>query len=213
MRLAIFMLALFPLASLASAQSWKEYSYPEFAFTVSFPAEPKIETTTYAIADGQAAPATAYSVALATGTFKMTVVDLSKAGLEDTAVIDQAIKALARDGEVKVNLPARVGRVFGRQLSILGADGSRSSDALFYYEGRLYQIEGIALPPGNSTSDAIRFQQSLIFTDHGTNAGPGDRGPGDGRRPGGDRRERGDRAGGPRDRGAPPAAPVESERL
>jgi hypothetical protein len=210
MRLFAFTLALFALAGPAWAQSWKEYSYPEFAFTVSFPAEPKVETTTYTTGDGQAAPAQVYSVAQVSGTFKMTVVDLSKAGLDDAAVIDGAIKTLSKDGEIKVNIPARVGRVFGRQLSILGTDGSRSSDALFYYEGRLYQIEGTSLPPGNATSDAIRFQQSLIFTDRGTNAGPGDRGPGDGRRRGGDRR---DRAGGPRDRGGAPAAPVESERL
>jgi hypothetical protein len=140
----------------------------------------------------------------------MTVVDLSKAGLDEAAVIDHAIKALSEGGEIKINIPARVGRVFGRQLSILGADGSRSSDALFYYEGRLYQIEGTSLPPGNATSDAIRFQQSLIFTDHGTNAGPGERGPGDGRRRG----ER--RTGGPRDRaggGVPPAVAGEPQKL
>jgi hypothetical protein len=55
--------------------------------------------------------------------------------------------------------------VYGRQLSIQAADGSRSSVALFYHDKRLYQIEGKALPPGNSTSEAIRFQQSLVFTD------------------------------------------------
>ena len=31
----------------AAAQSWKEYSYPEQVFRVSFPADPKVETTTY----------------------------------------------------------------------------------------------------------------------------------------------------------------------
>lgn len=208
MRSLAFIAALFALSSPASAQSWKEYSYPDFAFTVSFPAEPKTETTTYTTGDGQAVPAQVYSVTEATGTFKMTVVDLSKAGLDDAAVIDHAVKALGESGEVKVNIPARVGRVFGRQLSILGADGSRSSVAMFYYEGRLYQIDGTSLPPGNATSDAIRFQQSLIFTDHGTNAGPNDHGPGDGRRRG----DRHDRAGGPRERGVPPAA-ADSERL
>ena len=41
---------------------------------------------------------------------------------------------------------------------------SRSSIALFYHKQRLYQIEGKTLA-GGSTSDAIRFQQSLVFTD------------------------------------------------
>ena len=82
------------------------------------------------------------------------------------------------------DIPARVGRVFGRQLSIRAADGSRSPVALFYHEGRLYQIEGKSLPTGNATADAIRFQQSLIFTDNGSNGPPGDRRQG---RPGRDR--------------------------
>jgi hypothetical protein len=42
--------------------------------------------------------------------------------------------------------------------------------AVFDYNGRLYQIEGTALPGGNdATADAIRFVQSLIFTGGGSN--------------------------------------------
>ena len=132
-------------------------------------------------------PARVYSVAQDSGVFKMTVADLTTAGLEENAVIDHAVAALSKDGEVKVNIPARVSRVFGRQLSILGPDGSRSSVAMFYHEGRLYQIEGKSLPNSNATADAIRFQQSLIFTDNASNRGQGERGP-----------RRGDRAGGQR---------------
>ena len=176
----------------AAAQSWKEYSYPEQVFRVSFPADPKVETTTYQAPGGVSAPAHVYSAIQGNAEFKMTVADLSGAGLEESAVIDNAIKALSQGGEVKVNIAARVSRVFGRQLSILGQDGSRSSVALFYYEGRLYQIEGKSLPPGNATSDAIRFQQSLIFTDNGTNGAPGERRQ-RGDRPGRDRPGRGER--------------------
>jgi hypothetical protein len=186
MRLIAFMLALLAAGGPAAAQSWKEYSYPDYAFTVSFPAQPKIETTTYPSADGRPVPARVYSVAQDNGVFKMTVADLSNAGLEEGPVIDHAIKTLSQGGEIKVDIPARVGRVFGRQLSILGPDGSRSSVALFCHEGRLYQIEGKSLPTGNATADAIRFQQSLIFTDSGSNRAPGERG------------QRRDRAGGQR---------------
>ena len=174
MRLIAFVLALCSASAPASAQSWKD---PDYAFTVSFPAQPKIETTTYPAADGHAVSARVYSVAQDSGVFKMTVADLTTAGLEENAVLDQAVAALSKDGEVKVNIPARVSRVFGRQLSILGADGSRSSVAMFYHEGRLYQIEGKSLPNSNATADAIRFQQSLIFTDNGSNRGAGERGP------------------------------------
>jgi hypothetical protein len=149
----------------AAAQSWKEYSYPAYAFTVSFPAEPTVETTIYQAADGSTAPARVYSVRNDNGLFKMTVVDLANAGLDETAVIDHAIKTLTQGGQIKLDIPHRISQIYGRQLSILGADGSRSSIALFYHKLRLYQIEGRAPATGSSTSDAIRFQQSLVFAD------------------------------------------------
>jgi hypothetical protein len=42
------------------------------------------------------------------------------------------------------------------------SDGSHSSAAVFYLNGRLYEIEGKVLPP-ESDALAIRFQQSLVF--------------------------------------------------
>jgi hypothetical protein len=176
MRLIASILALFAISGPTAAQSWKEFSYPDYAVTVSFPAEPKIETTTYQVADGRSVPARVYSVAQGNGVFRMTIADLSNTELEESAVLDHAINALAQGGEITLNIPARVSRVFGRQLSVLGTDGSRSSVALFDYNGRLYQIEGKSLPTGNATADAIRFQQSLIFTDNGSNGPPGERG-------------------------------------
>jgi hypothetical protein len=106
-----------------------------------------------------------YSVTQDDAVFKMTVIDLSDTAMEESAVIDHAIKALSQEGEIKVDLPARINRVYGRQLSIVGTDGSHSSVAVFYLKGRLYQIEGKALAKGNdAASYAIRFQQSLVFT-------------------------------------------------
>ena len=58
--------------------------------------------------------------------------------------------------------------MYGRQLSIKGADGSHSSVAVFFANGRLYQIEGKVLPAGSDAA-AIRFQQSLVFTSGVTN--------------------------------------------
>jgi hypothetical protein len=168
MRCIVFLLAAcaaVAASSPAAAQGWKEYSYPDYAFTVSFPAEPKVETTIYQAADGRPASAKVYSAAKDDAVFKMTVVDLASAGLDETAVIGHAIKTLSQGAEIKLDIPHRISRVYGRQLSLQGADGSRSSIALFYYKQRLYQIEGKSLATGNATSDAIRFQQSLVFTD------------------------------------------------
>jgi hypothetical protein len=104
---------------------------------------------------------------------KLTVAELAGSSVEESAVMDYAIKTLAQHGEVKVNIPHRIGRVYGRQLSIVVADSSRSTVALFDYNGRLYQIEGKSFPTGNdATGDAIRFAQSLIFLGGGSNRSP-----------------------------------------
>jgi hypothetical protein len=165
MRLFAFALAIFAAAGPAAAQSWTEYSYPDYAFTISFPTQPTIETTVYQAPGGRTMQARVYSVMQGDGLFKMTVVEFPDAGLEESAVIDNAIKTLSQGAEIKLDIPHRISRIFGRQLSLLGADGSRSSVALFYHKQRLYQIEGKALARGTATADAIRFQQSLVFTD------------------------------------------------
>jgi len=155
----------------AAAQSWQEYSYPEYAFSVTFPASPKIETTTYEVADGRAVPARIYSVRQDKSQFTMTVADLANTGLDERAVIDHAIEMLSQGATVRVNVPARIYQVYGRQLTVEGADGSRSMVAIFDVMGRLYQIEAKGLPGGNEF-ELTRFQQSLVFERGVTNRSP-----------------------------------------
>jgi hypothetical protein len=168
MRLIAFALAAFVAGGPAAAQNWQEYSYPAYSFTVAFPADPQVETTTYRLADGRTVEAHVYSVSQNDGVLKVTVAELGNTGLDESAVIDHATKTLSEGGEVKINIPHRVYQVYGRQLSILGTDGSRSTVALFDFNGRLYQVEGKALRGGNPL-DMLRFQQSLVFTGGGSN--------------------------------------------
>ena len=162
MRLITFVLSAFLVTSPAAARTWQEYTNTEYSFTVMFPATPRIETATYQVADGRSVPARTYSVQQNKGVFKVTVADLANAGLSESAVIDHAVKMLSDGNEVKVNFPHRIYQVYGRQLSLVGKDGSRSTVAVFDTNGRLYQIEARVLPGGDDT-DLIRFQQSLIF--------------------------------------------------
>ena len=171
MRSIPLILAAFAFSGPAVAQSWEEYSYPEYAISVAFPATPQIESTTYQIADGRSVPARVYSVRRDKGEFKMTVADLANAGLDEKAVIDHAIKALSQDAAVKVNVPARIYRVYGRQLTIDGADGSRSMVAIFALMGRLFQIQA-KVPPGGNEFELTRFQQSLVFDRDVSNRSP-----------------------------------------
>lgn len=173
MRFIILLVGALAAGGPAAAQSWKEYSYPDDYFSVVFPAAPKVETTTYQVADGSSVQARVYSVSQDGVLLKVTVAELANTGLEESAIIDHAIRTLSEGSEVKVNIPHRIDRVYGRQLSLMAADGSRSTVALFDYKGRLYLIEGKAPPNGSAAMvDAMRFQQSLIFTSGDSNRSP-----------------------------------------
>jgi hypothetical protein len=90
MRLIVCLFAMLVAGTAAQAQSWQEYTYPTYSFGVAFPAEPKVETTTYAAPDGRTAEAHVFSVAKKDAVFTMTVVELP--GMEENAVIDHAVR-------------------------------------------------------------------------------------------------------------------------
>jgi len=159
------LVALFFAGGTAAAQDWMEYTYPDLAFSVAFPAEPKVEITTYQVADGRSFEARIYSVTQDTGVFKMTVVELPDAGIDENALISHAVNTMAQGSEIKLDIQHRIRRVYGRQLSIAGADGSHSYVAAFLHKKRLYQIEGKAFVAGGYAEvDAMIFHQSLDLT-------------------------------------------------
>jgi len=168
MRFIAFLLVALAFSGPAVAQAWKDYTSSDYGFTVSFPSDPEITNSTFQAVDGRTVPARVWTVTRNKNIFKVTVADLANTGLQESAVIDHAIRTLSQGGEVKVNFPHRIYQVYGRQISIVGQDGSRETAAVFDYNGRLYQIEAKMLPGGDDT-DVIRFQQSLIFTDRGSN--------------------------------------------
>jgi hypothetical protein len=160
--------ALLVASAPVAAQGWQEYDYPDFAFSIAFPGAPKVESVAYRTSDGREAQARVYTLARESSVLTMTVATLPK--MTETAVLDHAVRTLAQGGEVKLDIPHRIRQVYGRQLSIIGPDGSQSIAAVFYHKQRLYQIEGRTLATANSaTGDAIRFQQSLDFTEGASN--------------------------------------------
>jgi hypothetical protein len=162
MRLIAFVLAAFVVSGPAAAE-WKEFNSVSEGFGVVFPADPDVEEVAmFEVVPGKMMPARIYSARYDNSLFKMTVVDGRDAGLVETPVIDQALKRLMQGGELKINVPHRIYRIYGRQLSVARADGSLTTAAVFFANDRLYQIESTKLA-GGSAADAIRFQQSLTF--------------------------------------------------
>ncbi len=160
----IAIVAMIAASAPAGAQGWKEYEYPNEGFTIAFPGEPKVETTSYQAPGGRLAEARVYSVVKDGGEFKVMVADLSQIEMSEGNVMAYAMMMLSRRGEVKFDIPHSTRRIVGRQASIDGADGSQTYASVFFHNRRLYQIEG-TVPAGGSTADGIRFQQSFDFTD------------------------------------------------
>jgi hypothetical protein len=164
MRLITLIVAVLAASAPAGAQTWREYEYPDEGFTADFPAEPKVETTSYKAPGGRLVEARVHSVVQEGGEFKVTVADMSHTETSEGNVMAYAVFMLSRKGELRFNIPHSTRRIIGRQASIDGPDGSQTYASIFVHNGRLYQIEG-TVPAGGSTADAFRFQQSFDFTD------------------------------------------------
>jgi hypothetical protein len=171
MRMIAFVLAAL-VASGPAAAEWKEFNSVAEGFGVVFPADPDVDDVAmFEIAPRKMVTAQIYSARYNNSLFKMTVADARDAGLQETPVIDQALKRLTQGGELKINIPHRIYRIYGRQISVARPDGSLTTAAMFFANDRLYQIESTKLA-GGSAADAIRFQQSLTFDRNVANRTP-----------------------------------------
>jgi hypothetical protein len=149
----------------AAAQGWAVHSYPENAVAVQLPAAPTVTKGTYRTAAGATVPAVTYDLKQADAAYSLTVATLGHG--DKDAVIGDAVKALSAGGEVKIDVEARIDREYGRSLSLFGKDGSRSLISVFFVGGKLYELQGKALPPRPelASGKTLRFQQSLDFLD------------------------------------------------
>ncbi len=176
------------LAGAAQAQSsWTEYSYPDSGFAVSFPANPAVGRMKVKAPGGTDADETLYAVQQSDSIFRVSVTDFKDAMVDGDGVVNKAIAELRQRGSVTLDLPARVNRNRGRQLSLTGNDGSHSTIGIFFGDHKLYQIEGTTLASNSdpASGELIRFQQSLRFTGNGAFGPHGFGQRGDGVRPDG----------------------------
>ena len=157
----------------AVAQEWKAYPYPDAGFGVQFPVAPVVEKSTFSTTAGPSLPMTRYTARQDGITYTMEVVDYSSVNADQANTIAETEKSFGASGKVSVAIDARINREFGRELSVNGADGSRSAVAIFFVNRHLYLLVGESLPPNAiaRSGDAVRFQQSLQFI--GVNGGFG----------------------------------------
>jgi hypothetical protein len=153
------------LAAAAPAFAWDIFSYPEAKFAAQFPAEPQVAQSKYRTTAGLEAPAQRWLAMDRNVAYSVTLVDFSGTALDKDAAIADAVKAFGREGEVLVDVEARINAEWGRELSVNRKDGGHDIVAVFFFDNHLYLLNGRAAPPdpGASTANLIRFQQSLNF--------------------------------------------------
>src|SRR5215470_2320303 len=105
MRLITLLVAIVAASTAAGAQGWREYEYPSEGFTAAFPAEPKVETTSYQVPGGRLVEARVYFVLQEGGEFKVTVADMSHTEMSEGNVMAYAVMMLSRGGEIKLDVP------------------------------------------------------------------------------------------------------------
>src|SRR5262249_58370760 len=96
MRLITLLVAIVVASTPAGAQGWREYEYPSEGFTAAFPAEPKVETTSYQAPGGRMVEARVYFVVQEGGEFKVTVAAMSHTGMSEGNVTAYAVMMLSR---------------------------------------------------------------------------------------------------------------------
>lgn len=153
------------LPAAAMAQEWQVYRYPEAGFAIQFPAEPSVKKGTFTTPSGVPLPMTSYVARQDGIVYTVKVVDFSSVNAEATKTIADTEKSFGASGKVNVAINARVNRNHGRELSVTGADGSRSSIAIFFAGRHLFIVVGESLPPNAiaRSGDAVRFEESLQF--------------------------------------------------
>ena len=153
------------MAAAAPALAWDIFTFPDAKFAAQFPMEPKAGPAKYRTTAGLEAPAQRWSAQEGRVAYSVTLVDFSGTAIDKDAAIADAVKAFGQDGEVLVDVEARINAEWGREMSVNRRDGGHDIVAIFFFDNHLYVLNGRAAAPdpNAATASLIRFQQSLNF--------------------------------------------------
>lgn len=146
---------------------WIEFEMPAARFKVLMPAAPKTSRRTIKTDMGDVAATRYTAVDAANVTYDVLLNDYPKAGVSRSN--PQKLLEAVRDGLVFQtkgrtisNKPITFANFPGRDLEIMGGDGSHYRVRLVWVESRLYQI--MTVTPGKPRPDASAFFDSFQIT-------------------------------------------------
>jgi len=145
------------------ADDWSTFRDPNGAFSVAFPGSPSVANTQTMTTDGKGVPLSGYS--MSSGATVLAVIDSNLSGYK----VDPATAVANASGAVKSNAartesdaPVSLDGQAGRALTVIGKDGNRVMDRVFFVRGHLYQVTATA-PANAAQDDSQRFINSFHF--------------------------------------------------
>ncbi len=159
--------ALIAVGPAAEAQGlWPEYSFPEAGFAAQFPSRPKLEERSYASAlvSGGAVRERVYSTDSGGVIYLVSIADFSSTRPNENRAIDEAARAMIARGKLTHDVSARIDWHYGRELRVEDENGTSYTNAIFYIDNKIYQIE-VIFPENNSDpvgNSGIHFFQQAF---------------------------------------------------
>ncbi len=153
------------LSETSVAQEWIDYKNSEEGFSINFPKEPAVRTTTYLSENGEALPARVYTALEGPARYSVTVVDYHE--VESVTQVRGSIAWAAwnfrkRGGDVTYDSFTQADGFEGHLLQITNSDRGLTYVAIHLGSKRLYIAEAtvpVEYPPPTD------FQQSIYFID------------------------------------------------
>jgi len=158
---AAVLCSLFAMPALGA--DWSSFRDPNGIFSVAFPGSPSVANTQTVTADGKAIPLSGYS--LASGSTVLAVIDSNFSGykVDPAAAVASASAAVKSNAtQTESDAPVTLDGQAGRALTVIGRDGNRVMDRVFFVRGHLYQVTATA-PAGAAQDDSQRFINSFHF--------------------------------------------------
>ena len=161
---ALFACAVAPLLQ-GAAQAQGEiigddmYVNCQYRVAAHFPSEPKVRDITYR--DGQrSAPARQFYVESGMSMLSVTVVHFADGPDRDSQLVDNAVAALGRKGQMRFNYPVWYDEpnIGGHQVQVALADGRALRGSVYMADHRLYITEAVA---DLNDFPAFLFEQSV----------------------------------------------------
>ncbi len=157
-------------APACSAERWQQYLYPEDGFSANFPEQPTLLEQRHDTSQsaGGTVSERIYSFDEGGVIYSVSIIDFTKGDVDPDIAVDEVASALTGLGSVTFDGSIYLDQMHGRELIVIGRDGTSYTDGIFYLKRLLYQMKvvypAINTDPAGSSGISI-FQGKFRFLD------------------------------------------------